>query len=167
MSDDPELLSSARLVLNKCREGGLSITTAESCTGGLIGSYLTAISGASDVFERGFITYSNQAKHDLLGVKGEDLEKFGAVSSCVAIAMAEGGLKGVSKGLCVAVTGIAGPGGGSDLKPVGLVYIACAGSKQKTKLEKHIFKGGRDDVRAQTVKAALKILLAQAVCGSQ
>lgn len=150
-------------VLDHCRKAKLTIATAESCTGGMIGAALTAISGSSDVVDRGFITYSNQAKQDMLNVSADALKMQGAVSELVAEQMAEGGLKAAKTGLCVAVTGIAGPGGGTDKKPVGLVYMACAKINSSTIVEKHIFEGNRDDVRIQTAKRALELLKIQSL----
>ncbi len=148
--------------LEICRKAGLTIATAESCTGGMIGASLTAIAGSSDVMDRGFITYSNEAKQQMLGVSKASLEKYGAVSEKVAQEMAEGGLNMASTDLCVAVTGIAGPGGGSVEKPVGLVYLACARPNSATIVERHVFEGTRDEVRLQTVKRALELLKIQA-----
>ena len=113
-------------ILERCRSRGLRLATAESCTGGLIAACLTDIAGSSDVFERGLVAYANQAKIDLLDVAPECLARFGAVSEETARAMAEGGLARSKVDLCVAVTGIAGPGGGTPQKPVGLVYIALS-----------------------------------------
>lgn len=150
-------------VLNICREKGLTVSTAESCTGGLIGATLTAVSGSSDVVDRGFITYSNQAKHEMLGVSSASLDQYGAVSEVVAQEMSEGGVLKANTGLCVAVTGIAGPTGGTAQKPVGLVYISCAKKNGVTVVEKHVFAGTRDEVRQQTVKRALELLKDQAL----
>src|SRR5262245_14878681 len=113
-------------VLQAARSAGLKIATAESCTGGLVAGALTEIAGSSDVVERGFVTYSNQAKCDLLGVTIEMLIAHGAVSEEVARAMAEGAVANSGADVAVSVTGIAGPGGGTATKPVGLVHIACA-----------------------------------------
>lgn len=167
MNDDRDLLSDASLCLETCRKMGLTISTAESCTAGMISGYLSAISGSSDVLDRGFITYSNQAKQDLLGVLKVDLKQFGAVSDVVARSMAEGGLKEAGTGICIAVTGIAGPGGGSDEKPVGLVYLACACKHRPTLIEKNIYSGNRDDVRRKTVQSALKLIISQAEAFSE
>ena len=167
MNDDPDLLRDADISLEMCRKNGLTVATAESCTAGMIGGYLSAIAGSSDVLDRGFITYSNQAKQDLLGVSAKDLDQFGAVSGVVAKSMAEGGLKEAGTGICVAVTGVAGPGGGSDDKPVGLVYLACARNQLDTIIEKHIFSGNRDEVRRQTVQCALHLITRQAGFVSQ
>src|SRR3984957_20914030 len=120
------LLAQAEKLLADARAKGLKIATAESCTGGLIAGLLTEIPGSSDVVERGFVTYSNAAKEDLLDVPPDLIRQYGAVSEPVARAMAEGALKHSLAHLAVAVTGIAGPGGGTAEKPVGLVYIAAA-----------------------------------------
>src|SRR5580698_10364370 len=120
------LLAKARGLLAAAREKHLRVVTAESCTGGLIAGLLTEIPGSSDVVERGFVTYSNQAKEDLLGVPAALLHAHGAVSEPVCRAMADGALKHSLAQLSVAVTGIAGPGGGSAEKPVGVVYVATA-----------------------------------------
>jgi nicotinamide-nucleotide amidase len=118
------LLDQARALLDAARAKHIRIVTAESCTGGLIAGLLTEIPGSSDVVERGFVTYSNEAKEDALGVPAALLRKYGAVSDQVARAMADGALRHARAQLAIAVTGIAGPGGGSVEKPVGLVYIA-------------------------------------------
>ncbi|KYB44854.1 damage-inducible protein CinA, partial [Brucella anthropi] len=113
-------------VLNACRKHCIMIATAESCTGGLIAGALTDIAGSSDVVDRGFVTYSNEAKNEMIGVPMDLINQVGAVSKEVAIAMAEGALNNSRAGISIAVTGIAGPGGGSAEKPVGLVHIASA-----------------------------------------
>ncbi len=137
------------------------VATAESCTGGLIAALLTEIPGSSDVFERGFVTYSNDAKHEQLGIKPSLLAKHGAVSAEVAGAMAEGALKHSKAKFSMAVTGVAGPGGGTPKKPVGLVYIAVSGGKGKTAVEEYRFKGSRSQIRMKTVAESLKLLTAQ------
>ncbi len=155
----------AEEVIASCIQKQLHIVTVESCTGGLIGAALTDISGASAVFEGGFLTYSNEAKHELCDVQLTSLEKFGAVSNEVAQEMAAGALSKLRDRaqLAVSVTGIAGPGGGSAEKPVGLVYIGLASKEEETLQStsfKHIFPGpSRSDVRAQTVNQALEHLL--------
>ena len=121
-----ELEDAAKHVLALCRDRGLKIVTAESCTGGLVAGALTEIAGSSDVVDRGFVTYSNQAKHEMLGVPTDILEKFGAVSNETAEAMATGALAHSRADLAVSITGIAGPGGATPDKPVGLVYFAAA-----------------------------------------
>jgi len=155
-SDDQKAL--AEDVLNACRDQGLKLAAAESCTGGLITGLLTAVSGSSDVVERGFVTYTNEAKHELLGVPEDLFESVGAVSGEVARAMAEGALKHSSAQIAVAVTGVAGPTGGTADKPVGLVHIAVARDGAETLFEHHTFDGDRDAVREQTVWAALKLV---------
>ena len=155
----PELLAKAEAVLAMARAKGLKIATAESCTGGLISALLTEIAGSSDVFERGFVTYSNDAKTDLLGVSAGVIRQHGAVSETVVRAMAEGAIRNSKAQVAVAVTGIAGPGGGSDEKPVGLVHVAAAMAGQATQtLECRFGDIGRDQVRQETVRAALALL---------
>lgn len=121
-----DLLEQARQTLDEARAGGVCMCTAESCTGGLISALLTEIPGSSDVVERGFVTYSNRAKQEMLGVPQVVLERYGAVSRQTALEMAKGALTHADVHIAVAVTGIAGPGGGTAQKPVGLVYIATA-----------------------------------------
>jgi nicotinamide-nucleotide amidase len=150
----------AEEVLKRARAKGLRIATAESCTGGLVAALLTEIPGSSDVFERGFVTYSNEAKIEMLGVPQELLAEFGAVSEPVAGRMAEGALERSAAQLAVAVTGIAGPGGGSALKPVGLVHFAAAREGADTLHEEHRFGDiGRSAIRLASVEAALLLLL--------
>ena len=152
------LRATAEGILQTARKAGLKIATAESCTGGLIAALLTDIAGSSDVVERGFVTYSNQSKCDLLGVTVELLIDHGAVSEAVARAMAEGAVKHSAADLAVSVTGIAGPGGGTKTKPVGLVHLACARKGHETLHERRVFKGGRAAVRLSAVKAALRLI---------
>lgn len=135
------------------------IVTAESCTGGMIGAALTSVPGSSEVFERGFITYSNESKIDMLGVLPETLKTYGAVSAEVAEAMAEGALEYSHADVAVSVTGIAGPGGAMPGKPVGLVYLGLAtrdGARFHYRCE---FKGDREAVRLEATQEALKLLL--------
>jgi len=139
------------------REKKLVLTTAESCTGGMISAAFTDLSGSSDIFDRGFVTYSNQAKMDMLGVSPATLESYGAVSEQTAREMCQGALKHSLANVTISVTGIAGPTGGTADKPVGLVYIGVA-SQDNTQIFKHIFKGNRSEVRQQTVDAALQHL---------
>jgi len=134
------------------------IATAESCTGGMIASKLTAVPGSSLYLDRGFVTYSNQAKMDMLSVPSALIDEYGAVSAQVAEAMAQGALKASSAKITVSVTGIAGPGGGSDKKPVGLVYIGIS-TWDSSLTFKHVFEGDRDAVRAQATQAALNHVL--------
>ncbi len=132
-----------------------TVATAESCTGGLIGGAITSVSGASEIFEQGFITYANRAKEKLLGVKTKTLKKFGAVSPQTCFEMAKGICKKAKSPLSIAVTGIAGPGGGTKEKPVGLVYIGVAYKKKVTVYE-YNFTGSREEVRRGTVVCALR-----------
>ena len=155
------LLSEARALLDDARGKGLHIATAESCTGGLIAALLTEIPGSSDVVERGFVTYSNEAKIELLGVPAELLRAHGAVSRDVARAMAQGALAHSRAQLAVAVTGIAGPGGGSAEKPVGLVHLATARRDGEIVAKECRFGDiGREQVRLRTVAEALGMLRA-------
>ena len=149
----------ARLVLTLAREAGLMLATVESCTGGLVAGALTAIPGSSDVVDRGFVTYSNAAKTALVGVPEALIAEHGAVSEPVARAMAEGGLKAAGVGAAVAITGIAGPGGGTADKPVGLVHFAAAHAGRPTLHQKMRFGDiGREAVRLASVRAALELL---------
>lgn len=141
------------------RQHSMTIATAESCTGGMIGETLTAIPGVSECYGFGVITYANEAKQKLLGVSAKTLETVGAVSSETACEMAEGVLKLSGADIAVAVTGIAGPGGGSDQKPVGLVYIGVACKGREAVAFKNIFSGDRDEVRQSTVKRAIELVM--------
>lgn len=154
----PELLERAAAVLQRCRHLQMRLVTAESCTGGLIAGCLTAIAGSSDVFDRGYVTYSNQAKTALLRVPAELLQRRGAVDAQVAALMAEGALSESGADVTVAVTGIAGPDGGGPTKPVGLVHFAAARRGAATLHEQQVFPGDRDAVRLATVAAALQLL---------
>lgn len=159
MFPDP-LLALAEQVLGCARSLGLCIATAESCTGGLIGGLLTEIPGSSDAYERGFITYSNLAKTQLLGVPAALIAAEGAVSEAVAWAMAQGALAHSAADVSVAVTGVAGPGGGTAAKPVGLVHLAAARKGRQTYHEAlHFGAIGRSQIRLGTAEAALKLLL--------
>jgi nicotinamide-nucleotide amidase len=158
MSGDETERMAAR-VLDACRERKLKVVTAESCTGGLVAGALTDIAGSSDVVDRGYITYSNRAKQDVLGVSREVLQAFGAVSMETAEAMARGALKASGADLAVAVTGIAGPGGGSPDKPVGLVHFATASRSGKlVHLEQRFGNIGRNEVRKRSVLQAIGML---------
>ncbi len=152
------LIAQAEALLARCREAKLEIACAESCTGGLIAATLTEIPGSSDVFERGFVTYSNASKTELLGVPAALIADEGAVSETVARAMAEGALDRSRADLAVAVTGVAGPGGGTAEKPVGLVHIAAA--RQGRLLHERCDFGdrGRADIRELTVARAFTLL---------
>ena len=155
----PELRARAETLLAAARAKGLKIACAESCTGGLIAGLLTEIPGSSDVLDRGFVTYSNQAKEEMLGVPGAMIRQQGAVSEAVARAMAEGAIRNSTAQLSVAVTGVAGPGGGSDEKPVGLVHIAAARAGEATLHRECRFGDiGRSEVRIKSVETALTLL---------
>ena len=158
---DP-LLRDATKLLEICRNRHLVLATAESCTGGLIAAALTAVPGSSDVVDRDFVTYSNAAKTELLGVPATMIEAEGAVSEAVARAMAEGALARSRADLTVAVTGVAGPGGGTAAKPVGLVWFGLARRDGATLGESRIFPGDRTAVREATVAHALALLAAAA-----
>ena len=146
-------------LLDLYRKKGLKIATAESCTGGLVAASLTAVAGSSDVFERGWVTYSNQAKQDMLGVPAATLRQHGAVSEAVARLMAEGAVRNSTAQISVAVTGIAGPGGGTDEKPVGLVHIAVARAGEPTMHRECRFGDmGRGEIRLKSVETALEML---------
>jgi nicotinamide-nucleotide amidase len=165
MSGD-SLRRSAKHVLNICRVRGLRVATAESCTGGLVAAALTEIAGSSDVVDCGFVTYSNEAKQKMLGVPARVLKDHGAVSAETAAAMAKGALKNSQANLTVAITGIAGPGGGSKQKPVGLVYFAAASRDGRRLARARRFgKIGRTRIRLRSVAQALHMLavLAQEV----
>jgi nicotinamide-nucleotide amidase len=157
MSD--ELHAAASAVLEACRARGLKIATAESCTGGLVAGALTDVAGSSDVVDRGFVTYSNAAKQQMLGVPADILRDHGAVSRQTAEAMARGALGKANADLVVAITGIAGPGGGGPDKPVGLVHFAAASRGSKlTYAEKRYGDIGRAEVRHKSVLQALAML---------
>jgi nicotinamide-nucleotide amidase len=153
-----DLFARAEKLLADARAKGLKIATAESCTGGLVAGLLTEIPGSSDVVERGLVTYSNQAKEELLYVPHAILESYGAVSEQTARAMAQGALKQSRADLAVAVTGIAGPGGGSADKPVGLVHFAAARGDTVIHRECRFGDIGRSEVRLKSVEMALEML---------
>lgn len=156
------LIADATDLLEALRQHGLTVATAESCTGGLIAGTLTEVAGSSDVVDRGFVTYSNEAKQDMLGVPPAMILDHGAVSEQVAVAMAEGALRNGRADVTVSVTGVAGPGGGTDTKPVGLVHIACARRGAVTLHQRHLFANrGRGDIRQETVAQAFRIIRSQ------
>lgn len=158
----PALLSEAEALLQSLRQRKLMLCTAESCTGGLIAGLLTEIAGSSDIVERGFVVYSNEAKMSLLGVPASVIDLHGAVSEACARAMAEGALKNSRADIAVSVTGIAGPGGGSAEKPVGLVHFGCASRHGPTVHRRYVFdKADRSEVRLRSVAAALDLVRAQ------
>jgi nicotinamide-nucleotide amidase len=154
-----DLRKAATGVLELCRARGLHVATAESCTGGLVAGALTDIAGSSNVVDRGFVTYSNGAKQQMLGVPAETINQFGAVSRETAEAMARGALGHANADIVVAITGIAGPGGGTKEKPVGLVHFASASRSGKlVHVEKRYGDIGRDKVRHKSVLQALTML---------
>lgn len=155
---DHELREAAEHALAACRKKGLRIVTAESCTGGLISAALTAISGSSDVVDRAFITYSNEAKREMIGVPWDAILGHGAVSEYVARAMANGALARSNADIAVSVTGVAGPGGGTAEKPVGLVHFGAVRVGHEPIAERHVFPGDRDNIRRLTVLTALAMV---------
>jgi len=162
---DREVLLRAAAVVEANRLAGLTVTTAESCTGGLVAGALTEIPGSSDVVERGFVTYSNEAKIEALGVHPDLIATFGAVSVAVAWAMAQGALRVSRADTAVAITGVAGPGGGSEKKPVGTVVFAVArrGDPDCKIADTKAFGDlGRTEIRRQAVLCALELLLPRA-----
>ena len=153
----PDLL--AKTVVTMAARQKCMIVTAESCTGGMVAAALTDIAGSSDALDRGLVTYSNEAKIALLGVKGSTLEKYGAVSAETALEMVAGALENTPQGgIAIAITGIAGPGGGSYEKPVGLVHFACQRRDAPQTHAMHIFSGDRHMVRQQAVRTALMMI---------
>lgn len=160
---DAEVLSLARAVVEANRAAGRRIAVAESCTGGLVAAALTSVPGASEVFDRGFVTYSNEAKIEMLGVSPDILDSVGAVSEGTAWAMAQGALVRSGADVAVAVSGIAGPGGGSERKPVGMVVFARAlkrGGEAASSAATQLFGDlGRDAIRRQATLVALRLLL--------
>ena len=144
-------------VVRLLRKHKLTVSTAESCTGGMLAARIINVSGASEVFKEGFITYSNKAKRKTLDVSKSTLKKYGAVSEQTAKEMATGGVFATDSDVCISITGVAGPEGGTEEKPVGLVYIACY-MKDKVQVEQYQFKGNRDKIREQSVVKALDLL---------
>ena len=154
-----DVVTLARLLLEECRERRLRIVTAESCTGGLVAAALTEIAGSSDVVDRGFVTYSNRAKSSLLNVPGDLIADVGAVSEPVARMMAEGALAASDAHIAVAITGVAGPGGGTAMKPVGLVHLATARTNGPILHRRELFGDvGREEVRMAAVAVALEMM---------
>ena len=153
-----EMVHRAERLLSTARSKRMHLAAAESCTGGLVSALLTEVPGSSDVFERGFVTYSNAAKTEMLGVPAEAIRQYGAVSPQVARAMAEGAVACSGADLAVAITGFAGPGGGTSAKPVGLVEFACAMRGKETILAtERMGDVGREDVRIRSVATALSL----------
>jgi nicotinamide-nucleotide amidase len=165
---DNSLREAASRVLDLFRARGLKVATAESCTGGLVAAALTEIAGSSDVVDRGFVTYSNEAKQAMLGVPAATLKRYGAVSAQTAAAMAVGALKNSPADVSVAITGIAGPGGGTKQKPVGLVHFAAA-SRDGNQVARSRRYGniGRRRVRERSVAQALELLATLALAESE
>jgi nicotinamide-nucleotide amidase len=154
-----EIETLARLVIDDARGRSLRIVTAESCTGGLVAGALCAVPGASDVFERGFVSYSNRAKQELLGVAGDLIADLGAVSEPIARMMAEGALENSHAHVSVAITGVAGPGGGTPLKPVGTVHFATARVNQAVHHRQELFElETREEIQLASVLTALEML---------
>jgi nicotinamide-nucleotide amidase len=155
---EAETLTLAQSVLDACRARNWRLATAESCTGGLVAGALTAIAGSSDVVERGFVTYSNEAKSEMLGVPPETIATHGAVSAETVAAMAQGALARAPVDVAVSVTGIAGPAGATPTKPVGLVLFGLARRDGECRTERRVFRGDRSQVRQAAVEVALRLL---------
>lgn len=154
-----EIDTLARLVIDDARERSLRIVTAESCTGGLVAAALCAIPGASDVFERGFVAYTNRAKQELLGISGDLIADLGAVSEPIARMMAEGAIENSHAHVAVAITGVAGPGGGSPMKPVGTVHFATARANHAVQHQMEMFElETRWEIQMAAVQTALEML---------
>ncbi|GGC55743.1 CinA family protein [Chelatococcus reniformis] len=154
-----DIADRAAALLALCRSRKFMLATAESCTGGLVAGALTEVAGSSDVVDRGFVTYSNEAKHEMLGVPMDLIERYGAVSEPVARAMAEGALARSRAAVTVAITGVAGPGGGSAAKPVGLVHFAAARTGfAPLHVERRFGDLGRGPIRLAAVAQALELL---------
>ena len=160
---DRDVIMAAKDTLDISRENAVRLVMAESCTGGLVAAALTSVAGSSAVVERGFVTYSNEAKVELLGVDPGLIDTYGAVSEQVARAMAEGALMRSHAQIAVSVTGIAGPGGGSAEKPVGLVHFGCASDDDAPTLHVKMAYGdcGRDEIRRKSVLTALALIRSQ------
>lgn len=152
------LTRQARAVLALCRAAGLKVATAESCTGGLVTATLTRIAGSSDVVERGFVTYSNEAKNEMLDVPAALIARHGAVSAEVARAMAEGAIARSRADIAVSITGVAGPGGGTARKPVGLVHLAAVRRGGQRLAEHEVFPGTREQIRRAAVARAMQLI---------
>ena len=157
----PEITQKSHQLLKALKNNSVKLSAAESCTGGLFSAAMTEIPGASEIFERGYITYSNDAKIELLTVPTFFIDSYGAVSSQTAIAMAEGALLMSKSQISISITGIAGPEGGTEEKPVGTVYIACAQKGCDTIYEKHNFSGSRHKIRCNAIEASIDLLINQ------
>jgi nicotinamide-nucleotide amidase len=158
---EAKTLTLARSVLDACRARNWRLATAESCTGGLVAGALTALAGSSDVVERGFVPYSNEAKSELLGVPAETIAAHGAVSAETAAAMARGAVTRAPVDLAISVTGIAGPGGATPAKPVGLVLFGLARRDGSCRTERRVFTGDRSAIRQAALQTALELLDAE------
>lgn len=166
MTQTHRIWSLAQAIIDKAGAEGVQIATAESCTGGMIAAALTDVPGASAVIDRGFVTYSNAAKTELVGVPGSLIARAGAVSARVARAMAKGAIANSLADVAVSVTGIAGPDGGSEAKPVGLVWFGLADRSGASRVERRVFaEGGRDFVRTKATETALHLLLTRLGAG--
>ena len=150
-------LTLAENLVKKLKDAEMTVTTVESCTGGLLCGTLVDVGGVSEVLKQAYVTYCDEAKHGLVGVKKDTLEKYTAVSEETAKEMAEGGVKAAGADACLSVTGIAGPDGGTEEQPVGLVYIGCC-VKGNTVVRRYLFSGDRRQVREQAVVSAMKLL---------
>lgn len=156
---NPALLALTTTFLERCRAGGVKVATAESCTGGLLAGLLTESPGASEVYDRGFVTYTDQSKIDMLRVAEEHLVKHTAVSEIVAQSMAQGLIRNTPCDLGLAITGVAGPDGGTPERPVGLVFVAAARRGLGAFAERHEFTGTRDEIRQAAMQAVLELAL--------
>ena len=155
---DPDTLALAEAVVAACRVRDWRVATAESCTGGLVAAALTAVAGSSDVVERSLVAYSNASKMELLGVSADTLAAHGAVSAQTCAAMARGAIARAPVDLAVSITGVAGPGGGTAQKPVGLVYLGVARKDGAARVERRVFPGARAAVRDAALTLALELL---------
>lgn len=153
------LATKAEAILAACKQQGRTIATVESCTGGLLSATLTELAGSSAMFTHGYVTYSNEAKHEMVGVELRTLGQHGAVSEPVAREMAEGALRRARVDVAVSITGITGPGGGTEKKPVGTVHFACAAKGKPTAHALKNFNGDRSTIRAAAVDQALEMIL--------
>ncbi len=160
MTQTHRIWSLAQAIIDKAGAEGVMVATAESCTGGMVSAALTDVPGSSAVVERGFVTYTNEAKTEMLGAPASIIEKYGAVSASVARAMAKGALHHSHADVAVSITGIAGPSGGTDRKPVGLVWFGIADRNGVTRVERRVFAdGSRDFVRTKATETALHLIL--------
>ena len=156
------MLEDAPTLIEKLTASNQTLSTVESCTGGLLFGYLTAVPGASAVLDRGFITYSNKAKQEMVGVTADTLATYGAVSQQTAEEMAKGGCQAANTDLSISLTGIAGPDGGTNEKPIGLVWISAFRNDGFQQTERHLFKGNRQQIRTTACTHAISLLLSMA-----